>query len=216
MAAQNEIKKAPVPSVRRLPKYLLFLKQLKARGREAVSCTHIAEDLRLDPTQVRKDLSVTGIEGRPRVGYSVPALIGAIEDFLGWNNTADAFLVGSGHLGTALMGYPDFGRHGLNIVAAFDKASGKVGQVVHGKEIMHVDQMPELAMRLHVHIGILTVPPETAQATAEVMIASGIQAIWNFTPVKLLVPDSIIVENVELLSSLALLSSRLKAADIGE
>ena len=36
------------------------------------------EDLGLDPTQVRKDLAVTGIVGRPKIGYNLDALLEAI------------------------------------------------------------------------------------------------------------------------------------------
>jgi redox-sensing transcriptional repressor len=41
------------------------------------------------------------------------------------------------------------------------------------------------------------------------MVLSGIRAIWNYTPVQLEVPDSVIVEDVKLSASLAVLSSRL-------
>ncbi|MCL4190849.1 MAG: redox-sensing transcriptional repressor Rex, partial [Thermoguttaceae bacterium] len=66
---EQQFKAAPVPSVRRLPAYLRFLKQLQVRGRDVVSCTHIADELGLVQTQVRKDLAMTGIVGKPKVGY---------------------------------------------------------------------------------------------------------------------------------------------------
>src|SRR5512135_127531 len=112
-------KSMPLPSIRRLPLYLRFLKQLRSRGREVVSCTHISRELGLVSTQVRKDLAMTGIVGKPKVGYDVPALVSAIEGFLGWNNSRDAFVVGVGGLGSALMGYEGFTQYGLNIVAGF-------------------------------------------------------------------------------------------------
>jgi len=205
----ESLKTAPLPSVRRLPAYLRFLQTLKARDRVVVSCTHIADELGLVSTQVRKDLAVTGIVGKPKVGYNVPALIDAIEEFLGWKNTSDAFVVGAGCLGSALMGYEGFKDHGLNLVAGFDVDPAKIGTPVHGKEIFPLEKLHDLALRMHVLIGVLTVPAAVAQDTANFLVLSGIRAIWNYTPVQLEVPPSVIVEDVKLSASLAVLSSRL-------
>lgn len=203
---------APEPTLRRLPVYHRFLRHLQDQGRPVVSCTHIADDLRLDPTQVRKDLAVTGIVGKPKVGYEVPALIAAIEQFLGWDNATEAFLVGAGSLGTALMGYEGFKAHGLDIIAAFDVDDTKIGEQIHGKRVMPLRKLPNLAQRMHVHLGIITTPAEGAQEAADLMVEGGIQGIWNFAPVSLKLAPEIIVENVQLSSSLAVLSCKLMEA----
>jgi redox-sensing transcriptional repressor len=207
--SKEKVKKYPVPSVRRLPAYLRFLYELKAKDRAAVSCTHISDELRLDPTQVRKDLAITGIVGKPKIGYMVPELIDAIEKFLGWHDCSEAFLVGVGNLGGALLNYPDFKKHGLNIIAAFDIDNEKIGKTFQGKEIFPIEKFQNLASRMHVKIGIITVPPKHAQEIANIMIRADIKAIWNFAPATLNVPENVIVENVHLASSLAVLSSRL-------
>ncbi len=204
-----DVKVASVPTLRRLASYYHCLKQLEGTGRDTVSCTHIAEMLMLDATQVRKDIETTGLVGKPKVGYSVRPLIEAIEAFLGWDRLSDAFLVGAGNLGAALMGYTRFSRYGLSIVAAFDIAPGKIGQRVHGREVLPLDKLTNLARRMHVAVGIITTPPEVAQTVANLMVAGGIRAIWNFAPVTLDVPKDVIVENVSLASSLAVLSSRM-------
>ena len=110
-------------SVRRLPGYHRLLKEMQAAGARFVSCSLIGKELRLDPTQVRKDLEATGIVGKPKVGYPVEDLAGWLEEFLGWNNTKDAFLAGAGNLGSALLGYEKFRQFGLNLVAAFDNSA---------------------------------------------------------------------------------------------
>lgn len=202
---------APEPTLRRLPSYHRFLLYLQREGRDVVSCTHIASDLGLDPTQVRKDLAVTGIVGKPRVGYAVPVLIEAIESFLGWGNVQEAFLVGAGSLGTALLGYEGFKGLGLNIIAAFDVAEEKIGHNLHGKAIMPLSKLPDLAARMHIHLGIIATPAEGAQQVADLMLEGGIRALWNFAPVSLKVPTGVIVEDVQLASSLAVLSSKLRA-----
>lgn len=203
---------APEPTLRRLPVYHRFLKRLQGQGRAAVSCTHITDDLSLDPTQVRKDLAVTGIVGRPKVGYEVTALIAAIEHFLGWDDTSEAFLVGAGSLGTALLGYDGFRGNGLDIVAAFDVDRTKVGTTIHGKRVMPLHKLVNLARRMHIHLGIITTPADGAQQAADLLVEGGVRGLWNFAPASLKVPSEIIVENVQLSSSLAVLSSKLAHA----
>jgi redox-sensing transcriptional repressor len=169
----------------------------------------IGLDLGLVPVQVRKDLQYTGIIGKPKTGYSVPELILAIETFLGWNNINEAFLVGVGNLGTALLGHERFSKFGLRIVAAFDTDSEKIGQWIHEKAVLPVEQLGDLAQRMSIHLGIITTPADIAQTVAEEMVKGGIQAIWNFAPVKLKVPENIIVHNEDLYNSLASLSWKL-------
>lgn len=183
-----------------------LLRQLRVEGEQKISCTRIARELDLDSTQVRKDLALTGTTGRPRIGYELSPLIEAIESFLGWNEESDAFLVGAGSLGRALIGYENFRSCGLNIAAAFDVSAEKVGTEIYGRKIHHLDDMPGMAATLGVRTGILTVPAQAAQAASDVMVASGITGIWNFAPMKLDVPEHVLVENVELVSSLAVLS----------
>lgn len=201
----------PEPTLRRLPLYLHVLRKLAAKGRPAVSSSHLGEELGLDPTQVRKDLEATGVVGRPRVGYEVAPLIQAIETALGWNNVRQAFLVGAGNLGQALLGYRRFGEAGLEIVAAFDTDAGKIGTEFHGKQVLPITKLPNLARRMHVMVGILTVPADAAQAAADTLVAAGVLAIWNFTPVRLRVPEGVIVQNEDLYSGLATLTQKLAA-----
>ncbi len=201
-----------LPTVRRLPMYLHLLKELDTQGREFVSSTHIGEKLGLDSVQVRKDLASTGIVGKPKIGFYVPALIGAIESYLGWDNSKDAFLIGVGSLGSALLGYAGFEKRGLNIIAAFDNDPNKVGNSIRGVEVLSLDKLPDLAERMNIHLGILTVPMESAQEIADVMVLAGIRGIWNFTQTYLQVPDSVFVQDEDLAAGLAVLSVRLARA----
>lgn len=200
------------PTIRRLPSYLQVLEVCRKKGLENVSSSFIAAQLHLEAIQVRKDLTATGIIGQSGVGFKVDALIEHIERFLGWDNTRDAFIVGCGNLGRALMGYEGFKCNGLNIVAAFDNDKEKIGKEVNGKLIFGLEKLPDLVERMHIKLVILTVPAEAAQKVAEYLVQSGIKAIWNFTTVKLDLDDNIIVERVGFESSLAILSSRLKIA----
>jgi redox-sensing transcriptional repressor len=206
-------KVAALPTIRRLPLYLRLLKELEACGDVLISGTFLAEKLQCEPIQVRKDLAVTGSEGRPRLGFNIHNTIEAIENFLGWNNSQDAFLVGVGSLGSALLGYGAFEQHNLKIVAAFDSNQKKIGTTIHRREIFSIDRLRDLALRLHVHIGIITVPASAAQSVADYMVICNITGIWNFSPVKLQVPPNIVVQYEDLSSGLAVLSRRLQTRD---
>ena len=206
--SQTEPKTAGVPTLKRLPLYLRLLRKMKEEGDKYASGTVVAKELGLDPIVVRKDLAITGAVGRPRLGFPMDEIIEAIEEFLGWSNTTDAFLVGVGSLGHALLGYQGFEQHGLRITAAFDSNPEIIGKTVHGKTVHDIVAMPEMAKQMHVRIGVLTVTASVAQDVADAMIEGGIRAIWNFTPTSLNVPDHVILQREELASSLAVLSHR--------
>ncbi len=204
-----ERKTAGVPTLKRLPLYLRLLRQMKETGEEYASGAVVAKELGLDPIVVRKDLAITGAVGRPRLGFQMEEIITAIEKFLGWSNTSDAFLVGVGNLGTALLGYQGFEQHGMRIVAAFDADPKLIGQTIHGKTILDIKKLPSLAKRMHIQVGILTATASVAQGIADVMVEGGIRGIWNFTPAKLTVPEHVTLQREDLASSLAVLSHRL-------
>jgi len=202
-------KTVSAPTLKRLPLYHRFLKELAGAGRTSFSCTDIGADLDLDPTQVRKDLESVGVVGRPRVGYQLANVIPLLEEFLGWHNVHDAFLAGAGSMGSALLGYRKFEQCGLNIVAAFDTDQEKIGLKIKGKQVLPLEKLASLAGRMHVGMGIITVPAAEAQAVADLMVAGGIRAIWNFAPIRLRVPEHVIVHNEDLYCSLAGLSQKL-------
>ncbi len=208
----NVSKTVPEPTLRRLPLYHRFLQELQQPGREHVSCTDISLNLKLDSAQVRKDLEAAGIVGRPRVGYVLSDLVDQIESFLGWKNVNEAFLVGAGSLGAALLGYKKFEQCGLKIVAAFDTDPAKQGTRIHEKLVLPLAKLVDLTKRMHTLIGIITVPAAQAQEVADLMVAGGMRAIWNFAPVRLRVPEHIIVHNEDLYCSLASLSNKLSKA----
>ena len=209
MSTQS-VKSYPIPSIQRLPVYLRFLKEQQNRGEMLVSCTRIAEEFGQLSVQVRKDLSITGITGRPKVGYRVNELIDAIESFLGWSRKTAACLVGAGSLGSAILGYEGFVEHGLNILAAFDTDPEKIGKTIHRCPVYDLKDMVDFCKDHPIEIGILTIPSSVAQEIAAQLVQIGVRGIWNYTPVRLDLPSEIICEEVKLSASFAVLSSRLK------
>jgi len=206
----NSIKSIPLPAIRRYPSYLRRLKKYDNEEILWISATTLAEDLGLSSILVRKDLSCTGLEGRPKYGFRIKPLIEAIENSLGWNNTTDAILVGAGNLGSALLGYAGFDQYGLKIVAVFDSDPHKIGKSVHGIEILDMEKIPDLIERTKIPMAVLTVPAVSAQRIAEKLADAGIRGIWNFAPIKLKLSEKVIIQRIDLASSFAELSSRLK------
>jgi redox-sensing transcriptional repressor len=198
-----------LPTIRRLPTYLQILRGLSAKGEEFVSSAYLAEQISIEAILVRKDLELTGISGTPRVGFRIRDLITAIEEFLGWGKTLDACIVGAGQLGTALLGYRELSKFGVRIVAAFDSDTKKTGTSIHGVTVFPVSRLEELLARLTICMAIVCVPPEDAQQVTNLLVQAAIQAIWIFTSVNISVPEHVILQKEDLLSGLAVLSTRL-------
>jgi redox-sensing transcriptional repressor len=203
----------PEPTLKRLPGYLYYLEKVKEQGVINISAPVIGKDLKCDPTQVVKDIAVTGIKGKPRVGYNTYELIQALENFLGFNRTNEAFLVGAGNLGTALMAYQEHQSLGLKIIAAYDIDAGKIGKTVGGVHVLEYNKLFTLSTRLQVKIGILTTPNQAAQDVAEDLVNCGIKAIWNFTSANLDLPEEIIVQNTSMSAYAAVLLRRLNDSE---
>ena len=195
-------------TISRLPVYLGYLRSLEG-SMLTISATAIAEALSLNDVQVRKDLAAVSSSGKPKIGYVTADLISELENFLGYNSPSDALLAGAGKLGRALMSYQGFNAYGLNIVAAFDTDPNLINTQEAGKSILPLSQMKQFCEERRVRIGIITVPAACAQEVCEMMLESGILAIWNFAPIHLRVSEEILVQNENMAASLAILSGHL-------
>lgn len=208
--ADND-KTISLATLQRMPGYLRYLKLKEAEGAEYISSVALADAMQENPAVVKKDLSMAVVsEGKPKVGYYIPDLVRDIESFMGYDNEKDAVLVGAGKLGQALLGYGGFEKYGLNIVTGFDVDEYIVGTEIHGKKILHTDKLADIVRKTGIKIAVLTLPAAYAQEMADRLVAAGIRAIWNFSPVTLNLPDNVAVKNENMAASLALLSARLK------
>lgn len=201
----------PEPTLRRLPWYLAYVEILKAQDVEYISSTQISRALNVDASQIAKDLSFLALKGKTRIGYEVDALAKALADFLGFHTPHKAYVFGTGSLGMALMQDSGLGNYGLNIIAGFDIDKNKIGTKVGDVPIYHIDSLEEVMEANPATIGILTVPADCAQITADIAIGEGIKAIWNFTPYRVKVAEGIVMSNTSIYAHLALIYNRLNA-----
>ena len=190
----------PEKVIDRLTLYHFILDDL-SEDEQFISSTKIANLLKIDSSQVRKDLKYIDNQGKCRVGYNVKQLKTNIEKNLGFKQKKNAFIVGAGNLGSALAKYASFKDYGLNILAMFDIDKQKVGTRVNEIEVFDVNKIEVLIKKLNVDFVILTVPKEVAQKTADQITQKGVKYIWNFTPCVLYLPDSVKVWNENLISS---------------
>ncbi len=136
-------------ALQRLPSYLNYLNWARRENIEYISSPTIASDLRLNEVQVRKDLAaISSTGGKPRLGYDVETLIGDIKNFLGYDETDKAVLIGAGQLGRALLSYNGYADYGLEIVAAFDVNKDIIGRKFKGKPIYHMDSLYDICKKL--------------------------------------------------------------------
>lgn len=198
-------------TVKRIPVYLHLLKRLQKDNQTIISAPSAAAELNLNEVQVRKDFAaISTTSGKPKSGFIIDELITNMESIAGYNNTNEAILVGVGSLGKALLTYRGFEEYGLNIVAGFDTDTNLNGTTIADKPIKSLAEIKSFCTKNKVNIGILTVPASAAQEVCDILVESGMLAIWNFAPANLNVPEGILVQNENMAASLALLSKHLR------
>ena len=193
--------------LKRLPMYLAHLKSLPEESN--VSATAMAKALGLGEVMVRKDLAKISETGRRRTGRSRERLIRDIEEYLYLAAETPTVIVGAGKLGRALLDYSGFEESGFHILAAFDREPCAECSE-HEKPIYPMSRLQSYCRYYRVRIGIITVPAEGAQEVCDLLVSSGVSAIWNFAPVHLKVPDHVAVQSENLAVSLTALRVQMR------
>jgi redox-sensing transcriptional repressor len=206
------VQKSDIPrkTIYRLSLYNRALQRLRENGMDTVSSEALATAAGVKPTQLRKDLTYFGQWGTRGLGYNVDGLSKAITEVLGMAKLQPVILVGAGQLGTALLRYGGFAKEGFEVVAAFDMDVDRKRPGGIKVPILPMTQLTDFIRERSVKLAILTVPGKVAQEVANTLIAAGVQAILNFAPAVLHVPDRVVVNNVDLAIELENLSYFVK------
>jgi redox-sensing transcriptional repressor len=204
--AEPDFPDLPEATVARLPEYLRALHHLAEAGDDTISSEALAAVAGVNSAKLRKDLSHLGSYGTRGVGYDVALLIDQIEHVLGLTHRRAVALVGVGNLGHALAGYAGFASRGFRIVALFDADPGRVGEVINGLPVRHIDDLPRIAAEESIAIGVIATPAQAAQEVADQLVGAGVTSILNFAPCVLSVPDGVDVRKVDLAIELQILS----------
>ncbi|HSA30389.1 MAG TPA: redox-sensing transcriptional repressor Rex [Candidatus Omnitrophota bacterium] len=191
------MKKFPQRTVTRAFMYLRALDSLIEEGKAYVSSGELAAMTALTDVQIRKDISVFGKAGKPRVGYDTRRLKQLLEEYV-VQNVVHVVLFGVGNLGSAILRYPGFQEDKIKMVAAFDSDPNKVDKAINGISIYSLDKAKLLIQKKHVEIGVIAVPKQASQQIADLLVSCGIQGIVNFSPTTITVPKGIFVKNIDL------------------
>ena len=192
--------------IRRLPRYLRKLDELKTAGVDRISSGELGRQMSLTSSQIRQDFSCFGEFGQQGYGYNVKYLYDEIGKILGLDKTYNMIILGAGNLGQALANYVRFEKRGFRVIGMFDVNPQLIGKKIRGIEIRMLDELPEFLEQNDIQIATLTLPKAAAEEVAIKLVESGIKAIWNFAHTDLNLPDDVVVENVHLSESLMQLS----------
>jgi redox-sensing transcriptional repressor len=196
----------PEPTLRRLSYYLRYLERIGENGIEIISSKDLSKGLGLSDAQVRRDLFTLGGFGKRGVGYDVEKLITFLNSFLGLSKEQKSVLIGCGNLGKALLQYKGFKKRKFTIAFAFDNDKRIIGKKIAGIQIQDVKNLKQVCQKNSIRYGIISTPAESAQEVVDNMIACGIKAMLNFAPIKVHVPEGIVVSSVDLTTELEWLS----------
>ena len=196
--------------IKRLPKYHRYLAELLDNDIRRISSKELSEIIGFTASQIRQDLNNFGGFGQQGYGYNVEDLFQEIKKIIGLNRTYNTIIVGAGNLGQSLANYSSFGKFGFNLKGIFDKNPKVIGISINDIEVMDIDDVKSFIISNDIDIAYICTNRSGAQQVADVLVDGGIEAIWNFAPVDLVVPENVIVENVHLIDHLLTLSYFLK------
>ncbi len=196
----------PEATVARLPIYLRTLMDAAENRETTISSERLAALGGVNAAKVRKDLSYLGSLGTRGVGYDVEFLVFEISRELGLTRDWPVIIVGLGNLGHALANYKGFGARGFQVVGLVDVDPARVGEVIAGVAVRHLDDLPDIAAELRPAIGVIATPAPVAQDVADRLVAAGVSSILNFAPGVITVPEGVAVRKVDLSIELQILS----------
>lgn len=195
--------------IRRLPIYHRYLTELIDGGIERISSGELSKLTGFTASQIRQDLNNFGGFGQQGYGYNAADLRSQIDKILGIDRDYKAVVVGVGHLGRAIARYPGFKKSGFSIDMLFD-IDEVAGTLVGGIKVKSISELSKFLKENKIEVGIISAPKAVAQEIADILIRGNVKGIWNFAPVDIQAPESVVVENVRLNDSLLTLSYYLK------
>jgi redox-sensing transcriptional repressor len=187
----------PEGVIERLPLYLNVLIQLRQDGQATASSATLGELTEINPAQIRRDLTHFGSFGKRGIGYDVVSLIDRIQHILGSDHTHRITLVGAGNLGSAIASYDGLRKHGFLVSCIFDHDMEKVGARIRDVVVQPMAELRRAIEDQSIRIGIVAVPPDSAQEVTDLLVDSGVRVILNYTPQIVKVPPGVTLHNTD-------------------
>lgn len=210
----NKLRELPGKTIERLSQYRRILLNNLNKGKNNVYSHELAKMMNLTSVQVRRDLMLIGYSGSQSKGYIIKDLVALIGQIIDSDKPINVAVLGMGNLGRAITSYFIGKRDRLSIVAAFDNDPQKTNRIIAGVRCFHINQLKELVPEMNIRIAILTVAPEGAYEVAKLLMAAGIKGILNYTSLPLTVPDTIHLEEYDIITSLEKLAFFVKQENV--
>ena len=198
--AIREDNSLPAPVLRRFPRYLTHVRELKKVNQVWVSSREMAETLGLTTSTVRQDMSHLDLTGVSKRGYAVDRLEHVLGETLGARTVHHNVIVGAGLLGSALALHADFEEHGFRTVAIFDNNPNIVGTDIGPYTVRPMDDLHDIVSGEDVEIGVIAVPAAGAQDVADRLVKAGILGLMNLAHTHLRTPKHVVVVEARLLA----------------
>ncbi|MDX9991072.1 MAG: redox-sensing transcriptional repressor Rex [Anaerolineales bacterium] len=183
--------------VSRLPVYLRALQRLADSGVSSTSSQELGEKVGISAAQIRKDLSQFGEFGKQGSGYHIPFLIERLSQILHIDRSWDVAVIGMGDIGHALARYNGFSNRGFRVAMCFDADPAKIGQKVCEFPIRDAKNLAQDIKEAGIKIAMICVPASAGQEVADQLVESGVRAILNYAPIKLIVPAHVKVQHID-------------------
>jgi redox-sensing transcriptional repressor len=211
VAARRE-RKIPEPTLGRLHRYQVALRQLRRAREVTVSSARLGRETGADAALVRRDLSYFSCVGQPAVGYEIDELLAALQAALGPPGRRPLVVIGAGPLGAALAGYAGFEMAHYELVGVFDSNPARVGHHLQGLPVRPMNELRRVVVETPVRLALIAVPAAQAQAAAEECVAAGLRGLLHFAPVHLKTPPGVKVRQVDVSGELEILDYQLRYA----
>ncbi|MDD5792688.1 MAG: redox-sensing transcriptional repressor Rex [Erysipelotrichaceae bacterium] len=206
------MKNFPNATLRRYPVYLKALRKLKEDGVERIMSSELAKYVDIKSTTIRRDFSLIGSLGKQGYGYDVNRLIEIFSEELGVDYDEKIILIGVGRLGRAILNYNRWNHVAGEIVCAFD---------LKPEHVLKKEEVPVPVFSIGTlkenfpegcRIAILCIPGG-AQAIVNQLKDLGIKGVINFTREHFILPDGMLVKNVDVVSMIQEIVFEVNALD---
>ena len=166
----------------RLSRYLQVLTQAKKMGKERISSQEISEYTNINATQIRRDLSSFGRFGKRGVGYNIDSLLGG--------DPQDPAHAGPAqHRARRRRPARRRDRELADLRRARHQHRGRLRQRPRQGRARRsaaspstpLDALDELVRERNIIVGVLAVPADAAQSTADALVGAGVKIIFNYS-----------------------------------
>lgn len=192
----------PNATAERIPMYYRYLKMLEENQVQRIKSQEFSKIVHVPSATIRRDFSCFGELGRSGYGYDVIFLEKTFAKVLNIERLEKIALIGVGNLGMALIKNNFRRNSNLQITVAFEVDAALTDTIVSGVPIYEMGLLKEKIRENEITTAISTVPSAHANQVMRALSEAGVQAVLNFAPERLTIPDDMTVRYIDLTSEL--------------